>query len=141
MLDGGIIMLKVKIDEDKLKSTTEEYFNAYYTNLSFSDDVTMNMEFSNCKLYNDRILLVAEVERTIRSEEDFNNNRFASRRIRLSDKKISEPVYLDYDYLKELGNNNGIDFKYLGSNIDGTDIKYQLSFVTKEMEGIQKIKK
>lgn len=141
MLDGGIIMLKVKIDEDKLKSTTEEYFNAYYINLLFSDDVTMNMEFSNCKLYNDRILLVAEVERTIRSEEDFNNNRFASRRIRLSDKKISEPVYLDYDYLKELGKNNGIDFKYLGSNIDGTDIKYQLSFVTKEMEGIQKIKK
>lgn len=134
-------MLKVKIDEDKLKSTTEEYFNAYYINLLFSDDVTMNMEFSNCKLYNDRILLVAEVERTIRSEEDFNNNRFASRRIRLSDKKISEPVYLDYDYLKELGKNNGIDFKCLGSNIDGTDIKYQLSFVTKEMEGIQKIKK
>lgn len=134
-------MLKVKIDEDKLKSTTEEYFNAYYINLLFSNDVTMNMEFSNSKLYNDRILLVAEVERTIRSEEDFNNNRFASRRIRLSDKKISEPVYLDYDYLKELGKNNGIDFKYLGSNIDGTDIKYQLSFVTKEMEGIQKIKK
>ena len=134
-------MLKVKIDEDRLKSTTEEYFNAYYINLLFSDDVTMNMEFSNCKLYNDRILLIAEVERTIRSEEDFNNNRFASRRIRLSDKKISEPVYLDYDYLKELGKSNGIDFKYLGSNIDGTDIKYQLSFVTKEMEGIQKIKK
>ena len=134
-------MLKVKIDEDKLKSTTEEYFNAYYINLLFSDDVTMNMEFSNCKLYNDRILLVAEVERTIRSEEDFNNNRFASRRIRLSDKKISEPVYLDYDYLKELSKNNGIDFKYLGSNIDWTDIKYQLSFVTKEMEGTQKIKK
>ena len=133
-------MLKIKIDEDKLKSTTDEYFNTFYINLVFSNIDSMNIEFSSSKLYKDKILLVTEVEKTTTPTDNFSNNRLRSRKGKLNGKKVTETVYLDYDYLMELVNSNGLELKYLDSNMDGTNIKYKLSFSTKE-ENLQKIKK
>ena len=133
-------MLKIKIDEDKLKSTTDEYFNTFYINLVFSNIDSMNIEFSSSKLYKDKILLVTEVEKTTTPTDNFSNNRLRSRKGKLNGKKVTETVYLDYDYLMELVNSNGLQLKYLDSNMDGTNIKYKLSVSTKE-ENLQKIKK
>ena len=53
-------MLDINIKEDELKENTREYFNIFYMNLLFSDTDTMEMEFSNAILHEDKILLVAE---------------------------------------------------------------------------------
>ena len=54
-------MLDIKIDNNKLKEDTKEYFNIFYMNLLFSDTDTMDMEFKDSILHEDgKLLLVAE---------------------------------------------------------------------------------
>ena len=44
-------MLDIKIDDNELKKSTENYFNVFYMNLLFSDTDTMEMEFNTSSGY------------------------------------------------------------------------------------------
>ena len=100
-------------------------------NLLFSDTDTMNMEFKDSILHEDgKLLLVAE--KTISHVDTFDELRSRGKRNRLNNKKVVEDIYIDYDYLMELGNSNELDLNYVDSDQDGTNIKYELSWANKE---------
>ena len=124
-------MFDIKIDNNKLKEDTKEYFNIFYMNLLFSDTDTMDMEFKDSILHEDgKLLLVAE--KTISHVDTFDELRSRGKRNRLNNKKVVEDIYIDYDYLMELGNSNELDLNYVDSDQDGTNIKYELSWTNKE---------
>lgn len=123
-------MLDIKIDNNKLKEDTREFFNIFYMNLLFSDTDTMNMEFKDSVLHEDGKLLLV-TEKTIAHIDSFDTLRSRGKRTRFINKPVVETVYLDYDYLMELGNNEEFELKYLDSDQDGTNIKYELSWANK----------
>lgn len=124
-------MLNIEIDENKLKEDTKDYFNIFYMNLMFSDTDTMEMEFNNAVLdKNGKILLMTEV--TTSSVDVFDQVRSRSKRTRFSRDKKVEVVYLDYDYLMEIANNNDLELHVINNNEDdGTKIRYELSWADK----------
>ena len=123
-------MLDIKISENELKKTTENYFNIFYMNLLFSDTDTMEMEFNSSTLHKDKIILIAE--KTVSSVDVYDELRSRAKKSRFKTTDVVENMYLDYDYLMELGNSNGLELKYKSSREDGSEIKYELAWADKE---------
>lgn len=122
-------MLDIRIDDNELKKSTENYFNVFYMNLLFSDTDTMEMEFNTSTLNEDKIILVAE--KTVSSVDVYDELRSRAKRSRFKTNSVVENTYLDYDYLMELGNSNGLELKYQSSKEDGSEIRYELSWADK----------
>ncbi len=123
-------MLNIEIDENKLKEDTKDYFNIFYMNLIFSNIDTIEMEFKEAKLHENGKLLLAS-EQTKSHVESFDVLSSRGKRNNFITKTKVETVYIDYDYLMELGNNDTFELKYVGSEQDGTNIRYELSWANK----------
>ena len=121
-------MLDIDIKEDKLKKDTEEYLNIFYLYLLFSSSDVMEMEFDNAIVHEDKILLVTEKTTQTSVFDGLNRgvNKFKT-------DSIVEKVYIDHDYLLELGNNNELKLEVINNeNEDGSKIKYQLSWAKED---------
>ena len=125
-------MLDIKLDEEALKESTEDYFNIFYMNLMYSATDTMEMEFDNAVMdKNGKILLMTEV--TIGSVDVYDQVRSRAKRTRFNRNIEKKTIYIDYDYLMEIGNSKDLELKLINNeHDDGTKIRYELSWANKE---------